>query len=117
MKKLFFRLLLLFLVYYIIQYAYSLFSKGYVKDYKIINKYEFEVNEKYSSNEKGEYDNYFITVKVNGDEFYFQTFHDFNKQKKVVKNLHYYKNNNISCISKFKYFIWHCLIPAVCICK
>ena len=98
MKKLFFRLLLLFLVYYIIQYAYSLFSKGYVKDYKIINKYEFEVNEKYSSNEKGEYDNYFITVKVNGDEFYFQTFHDFNKQKKVVKNLHYYKNNNISCI-------------------
>ena len=64
MKKLFFRLLLLFLVYYIIQYAYSLFSKGYVKDYKIINKYEFEVNEKYSSNEKGEYDNYFINKDI-----------------------------------------------------
>ena len=98
MKNLFYKLVALFVVYYFIQFLYSSFSKGYEKEYVILNKERFEIKELYTANRKKEVNNYFIDILVDNEEFSIQTYADFNKRKKIISNLHYYKDDNYSCI-------------------
>lgn len=98
MKNLFVKLILLFAVYYLIQFAYSFFSKGYNKDYIIVNEYTFNINEIYTANKKNEIDNYLIKVLVDNKEFLFQAYHNFGKKQKIVTNVHYYKDENYACV-------------------
>lgn len=98
MKNLFFKLILLFAIYYLIQYAYSFFSQGYEKEYLIIKEQTIKINEKYTANKKKEHDNYFIKIKIENDEFALQTYYNFEKKQKIVKDVHYYKDQNYVCI-------------------
>lgn len=98
MIKLTFKLVVLFILYYLIQFGYSLFGHGFEKEYIILNDNTFEITELYTANKKSEIDNYYISISVDENEFALQTYHDFGKKQKIVSNVHYYKDNNYKCI-------------------
>ena len=99
MKKLFLLLVFLFLIYFAIQFAFNYFGNGHEISYNL--KYEnidISVDEKYIDNYKNETSNYYFKVSVNDKVFSFQTFHNFNKNSYVLKEIKYYQDDKYDCI-------------------
>ena len=97
MKKLFRMLLVLFILYLAVQFAFNFFSKGDSNKY-IITKgnAEFEVQEQ--SYFAGGKNTYSYSVKIENMVFNFQIDEDFNKSNQVLKDIKYYKDENHKCI-------------------
>lgn len=99
MKKLFLLLVFLFLVYFAIQFAFNYFGNGHEISYDLKDgDTTILVNEKYVTNYKDEISNYYFNVTVNDKIFSFQTFHDFNRNGYVLKEVKYYNDDEYDCI-------------------
>ena len=76
----------------IISSFFKYLKKGHISKYKIEkNENTFKIKETYTRNEKNETDNYYIEITVDGKKFSYQIFDDFDREHKVVKDIHYYK--------------------------
>lgn len=83
----------------IISSFFKYLKKGHISKYKIEkNENAFKIKETYTRNVKNELDNYYIEITVDGKKFNYQIFDDFDKKQKVVKDIHYYKDDNIACL-------------------
>lgn len=99
MKKMLTLLLGLFAFYYLVQIGFNYFSKGYEVEYTIKKAdKEFKITETYTANIEGERDNYFINVDVEGSIFSLQVFDNFFKNKEILIDLDYYKDDKYECI-------------------
>ncbi len=97
MRRLFFMLIVLFLLYLGIQFAFYWFSGGQDNVYEIIEEGTvFEINEK--SNFNLEVNNYMYNVIIHETNFSFQVFQNYNKSSKVLEQIRYYKDDNYECI-------------------
>ena len=94
MKKLFFMLIILFILYLGIQFAFHWFSDGQENEYKIKND-----NNIFEVKEISNFDNnsYLYEIKINETNFSFQIFNDYNKDYKVLVDIFYYKDANYEC--------------------
>jgi len=73
-------------------------KKGYTIKYKLSNdKYTFNILEMYTKKQKNEMDNYYIEIKVRDEIFNYQIYDKFNN-KKIVKDVYYFKNDEYTCI-------------------
>lgn len=96
MKKVISIVILLIIVILGTQFIITKLTKTYTVDYKIYNeKEEFNITEKYLKNNG---DTYNIEIKTSNHSFYYVIDNNFNKQKKIIKNIEYFKNNNDLCI-------------------
>lgn len=97
MRRLFFMLIVLFLLYLGIQFAFYWFSGGQDNVYEITEEGAvFEVNEK--SNFNLAVNSYTYNVKIDETNFSFQIFQNYNKASKVLEKIRYYKDDNYECI-------------------
>ena len=95
MKKLFLMLIVLFLLYLGIQFAFYWFSNGQENEYKIKNGSNiFEIKE--LSNFENH--NYLYEIKIGETIFSFQIFNDYGKNIKILKDIIYYNEDNYECI-------------------
>lgn len=95
MRKLFFMLVVLFILYLGIQFAFYWFSEGQEYEYKI-DKGDNVFQIKETSN--FENDSYLYEVVINDKNFSFQIFNDYNKGYKVLNDIYYYKSDKYECI-------------------
>ena len=95
MKKLFFMLVVLFLLYLGIQFVFYWFSSGQENEYKIKNDNNiFEIKEISDFNNN----NYLYEVKIKETLFSFQIFNNYNKSSKVLTDIFYYNEDGYECI-------------------
>ncbi len=95
MRRLFFMLIILFLLYLGIQFAFYWFSGGQDNIYEITDgSTVFEVNETSNFN----YNNYAYNITVDETTFSFQVFQNYNKASKVLESIKYYDQDNYQCI-------------------
>ncbi len=95
MKKLFFTLLFLFLIYFSLQALFYFFGPGHTISYSVDG---YEIKEEYVNKQKGENQVYNLTINDGTNDFYLQIFKDFDNQTKIVKEIKNYRDNSISCI-------------------
>lgn len=99
MKRVIQILILLFVFYYLIQFIFSFFDKGYKITYtKNIEDKEISIKEIYSANKKGERNNYYFEVKVDNNIFYLKTYENFKKMKNIISDIKYFKSGDYTCI-------------------
>ncbi|MFV0250156.1 MAG: hypothetical protein ACK5HP_03895 [Bacilli bacterium] len=68
-------------------------------DYTILNgDNTFNINEIYTQNVEDETDNYYFTISVNETVFKIQSFKDLQKNKKVITDLFYYRDDSFECV-------------------
>ena len=97
MRKLFFMLIILFILYLGIQFAFYWFSGGQDNIYDIITNGEtFEINE--VSNFSYEVNMYNYNITVNDTVYSFKIFKNYNKDSQVLQSIKYYKDNSYECI-------------------
>lgn len=97
MKKLFFMLITLFVIYLGIQFGFNFFRKGDNNTYIIEEgNMSFEILE--SSNFTDKNNNYTYTINAEDSTFKFQINKDFNKDSQVITKIKYYKDNVNECI-------------------
>ena len=88
-------LIILFLLYLGIQFAFYWFSDGQENEYKIKKDNNiFEIKES-SDFEKN---SYLYEILIGETNFSFQIFNDYNKSVKVLKDIFYYKDDEYECI-------------------
>ena len=96
MKRVFSFLILLAVLFLGLEFIVTLFTKEYKDSYSLfLNNKEFKINENYSK-EMG--DIYDIEITVGDNTFYYVIDNNFNKQKRIVKDVVYYEDNNDVCI-------------------
>jgi len=96
MKKLFYMLVILFLLYLGIQFCFTLFSKGNENEYVITDgNRDFNVYE--NSYFIGNKNTYSFVLKAD-NTFNFQIDYDYNKLSQVLIDIKYYKDNIYECI-------------------
>ena len=95
MRKLFFMLVVLFILYLGIQFAFYWFSEGQEYEYKI-DKGDNVFQIKETSN--FENDSYLYEVVIIDKNFSFQIFNYYNKGYKVLNDIYYYKSDKYECI-------------------
>lgn len=99
MKRLLQILIILFVFYYLFQIILNFIDKGYEENYtKKINDKTFYILEKYSSNKKGEKDNYYLEITVDDNIFVYKTYEDLYKMKNIVDDIKYIDTGNYKCI-------------------
>ena len=99
MRRLFFMLVILFLFYLGIQFAFYWFSGGQDNVYEITDEgATFEVSEK--SNFNLALNSYDYDVTIDDTTFSFKIFKNYNKASKVLEKIEYYteEDTNFKCI-------------------
>lgn len=95
MKKIFASLIVLYIAFFFMQFCFNYFKRNHEVTY-LIN--EFTVLEDYRGNLEDEVDNYYFQIKSGSNTFYIQTFENFNREKKIVKEIKTFKTNEYECI-------------------
>ena len=99
MKKWFPLLVLLFVIYFSFQFLFKLYIKGYDITYQIKTEEKtFKIKEKYSSNQKKDFDNYYLNIEFDNENYSIQTLEQFQKKSRIIKEIYHIKTNNYSCI-------------------
>ena len=99
MKKVVQLLILLFVFYYLIQFIFHFFDKGYEISYtKNVDDKEINIKEVYSSNEKNERDNYYLELTVDNTTFNFKIYNNLMKLRNIIKDVKYIKTDTYTCI-------------------
>ena len=95
MKRLFFMLVILFVLYLGIQYVFYFFSSGEEISYKITkDDKDFYIKE--ISNFKN--NSYLYEIKLNETTFSFRIFNNYNKKTKILEDIYYYSDEEYECI-------------------
>lgn len=97
-KKLTIIVLLLALLYYFMQFSIIYFKSGHHVTYYITDAKKMEVDEVYKRRNKGEKDNYILTIKVDDLEFSIQVFEYLKKRNYIIKDIKYYEDLEYKCI-------------------
>lgn len=93
MKRLLITLIILFSLYYGIEAIYMIRSSGYNNDYVITNDNKtYQIKEVYIANQSSEHDNYYITINYNNVTYSLETYKDYKKSSKIIKNVYSYNN-------------------------
>ena len=99
MKKVVQLLVLLFIFYYLIQFIFHFFDKGYEINYtKNVDDKEINIKEVYSSNKKNERDNYYLELTVDNKTFNFKLYNNLMKLRNIVEDVKYLNTNTYTCI-------------------
>ena len=99
MKRLLGMLITLFSMYFIFQFVFLYFGGGHTLEYELnINGKNAHVVETLNQNQKGEVDNYYIEVDVDGLFFDFQVFEKYYGRARVLEDVHFYDGDNYSCL-------------------
>lgn len=98
MKKMIGLLIFLFAFYFGLQAFLVLIGKGHEIEYELKSDENIIlINEKYNSNRKDE-DNYILTINVDDVVFNYLTYQNFNKSSEIVKEVKYFKDEQLKCI-------------------
>lgn len=85
--------------YLLLSSILSMISKGHNINYVILRKQdEIEISEKFVRRTKNEENSYSLKLTVADDNFDYHLLHTFNKRKKIVKDVHYQKDGEYSCM-------------------
>jgi len=95
MKKIFTSLIVLYIAFFFMQFCFNYFKRNHEVEYNINN---FTILEDYRGNTKNEVDNYYLQIKTNNNTFHIQTFENFNREKKIVKDIKHFEVNGYECI-------------------
>lgn len=89
---------LIFLIFVLIyQFVIIFFEQSHEVEYKILSKdKEFEIEEEYRKHKKD--DGYYITINQDKKEFYYYIENNYNKQKRIIKDIKFYEKDNYLCI-------------------
>lgn len=95
MKKIFVSITILYIFLFFLEFSFNYFKKHHEVTYKIDN---IEIKEDYRGNTKEEENNYYLELKTEKNTFYIQTYEDFKKEKRIIKQVKYYRDDNYECI-------------------
>lgn len=95
MKKIFVSITILYIFLFFLEFSFNYFKKHHEVTYKIDN---IEIKEDYRGNTKEEENNYYLELKTEKNTFYIQTYEDFKKEKRIIKQIKYYSDDNYECI-------------------
>lgn len=95
MKKIFVSITILYIFLFFLEFSFNYFKKHHEATYKIDN---IEIKEDYRGNTKEEENNYYLELKTEKNTFYIQTYEDFKKEKRIIKQVKYYSDDNYECI-------------------
>ena len=97
MKKVISVLILLIILLVGLQFGLSFFKKGHEISYTVdYNDRLFEIYEDY---QKSSGDSYNLKITIDNNNFYYVIANSFNKQKRIVKKVEYFKDNDDICIT------------------
>lgn len=94
MKKIFYLLVSLFILYFAVQIAFVFFGTGHSINYKVDN---FNISETLTQNKKNEQDNYYFEIKKDDILFNFEI-KNIKQGSKLIKRIKYFKNANYECV-------------------
>ena len=96
MKRAISLILLMIVLFLGVEMIVTRLTRSYEVNYKLHkDNLNFEINEKYN---KKNSDTYELNIKVEDKEFYFGIKNSFNKQKKIIKDIEYFKDGDNMCI-------------------
>ena len=97
MKRIVSFIIMLAVFYFAFQFAVNLLKTSHEITY-VIEKDDqsYEINERYIKNSKEDY--YLLSVLYEGKEFVFDIDNLFNKQKKIIKDILIYEENDLICM-------------------
>ncbi len=95
MKRVISLTVLIIIVIFGSQFIINMFSKSHSCSYILGTDIKFNINESYI---KENQDSYTIEINDGTNSFYYIVANDFNKQKKIITNIEYYKDGDNMCI-------------------
>lgn len=95
MKKIFASIIVLYIFFFFLEFCFNYFKKSHEVTYVINN---IEIKEDYKGNTKGETNNYYFEIKTPQNTFHIQTYEDFKKENKIIKEIKYFTNEEYECI-------------------
>ena len=96
MKKVISILILMILMFLAFEWGFTFFKKGHEVNYEVyFNDKKFQVDEVY---EKTSTDIYDILITNDNHKYSYVIGNQYNKQKKIIKEILYYQENGIECI-------------------
>lgn len=99
MKKMFFLIVIIFVIYFCIQIGFNYFGPGHFIMYTLnSNGTEIKVEEKSITNSKLDRDSYIINIDANNIDYNLTIYDDFHKATKIIDNVEYYKDDKYACI-------------------
>lgn len=97
MKKTFMMLVVLFVIYLGLQIVTKIFSSGHFLEYNLtVDGKVFTIKETFINSKSQS--NYFFEVKTGEDMYYFQTYSDFSKADKIIKDIKYVEVSGYKCL-------------------
>lgn len=98
-KNIMLLVVIVIMIIYIIKNLIIIFNNGHDVKYKIDKKNNvFSIREVYTQNRKNEKNNYYFTITINDTKFVFQTYKNFSRKKKIIKEIKYFKEDDYECI-------------------
>ena len=95
-KKVISILILMILMFLAFEWGFTFFKKGHEVNYEVyFNDKKFQVDEVY---EKTSTDIYDILITNDNHKYSYVIGNQYNKQKKIIKEILYYQENGIECI-------------------
>lgn len=96
MKK---KLILVSIILLLIIFFIKMISKGHLIEYTVTtNKKSFKIQEEYYPKSKTEIATYHITIQTKYGKFYYNIPKAFQKKRKIVRRIEYYKNKEYECM-------------------
>ena len=96
MKRMLTIICLMVICYLALIYGYRFYGKGHNYKYTISSNDEIEINEIFNNSKESA--NYYFEVKIKDDIFDFQTYENFNKKSKIIKNVYNYSDEKYTCM-------------------
>lgn len=98
-KNIIILIVIIIIIINIIKNLIIIFNNGHNVKYKKIEKDNvFSIREIYTQNRKNEKNNYYFTITINDTKFEFQTYKNFSRKKKIIKEIKYFNDDNYECI-------------------
>ena len=97
MKRMFKLLIVMFILYFGLQYLYYYLGKGHNITYTLVNNNNQIVVEEEMTYSKNISDGYFFNIKFDGYSIPFKVLKKYNKQKRIVSNVDIYYGDSYVC--------------------
>lgn len=97
MKRIASTTLILIIIYVTFQIVVTQFNPGHKINYslKLENNLRAVISEEYT---KLDHNSYYFKIEINDDMFYYQTYSNFNNSDVIIKDIKYFKEENLKCI-------------------
>lgn len=95
MKKIIGSIFVIYMFLFFLELSFNYFKKNHLVEYEINN---ILIKEDYRGNTKNEENNYYLELKTNENTFLIQTYENFKKEKRIIKEIKHFKNNKYECL-------------------